>query len=51
MYTQFVGGGDASGQTTGMITNVSNCGTIIVVFLRIDDDRVVPVYFDHRSFH
>jgi hypothetical protein len=50
MYTQFVGGGDASGQTTGMIDNVGNSGTIVVVFLRADDDGVVPVYFDHRSF-
>ena len=41
---------DTAGQTTVTIAGVINHGTIIVVLLATDDDRVVPVHFDHRPF-
>ena len=35
---------------TGTILNVTDCGTIVIVYLGTDEGRVVPVMFDHRPF-
>ena len=33
----------------GTISNIQNCGTIVVVILDTDDGSH-PIYFDHRPF-
>lgn len=35
---------------TGTIIGVRDCGTLVIVFLNAEDDRVLPAIFDHRLF-
>lgn len=40
----------ASVTQSGTITNVRDCGTVVLVIVRTKDELMSPVAFDHRSF-
>ena len=34
----------------GTILDVTDCGSIVIVYLGTDEGRVLPIMFDHRPF-
>ena len=34
----------------GTILDVTDCGSIVIVYLGTDEGRVLPIMFDHRAF-
>jgi hypothetical protein len=35
---------------SGIIAEVQDCGTIVIVHLKTENGWLTPVFFDHRSF-
>ena len=35
---------------TGTIAGLRDCGTLVLVFLDVEDGRVIPVPMDYRAF-